>query len=63
MRGVRFVANDKSLISFSLISSMWGKYKKDSIDMLIPFVLYSFSELDNDNSIVSVIDTKEYVEK
>lgn len=63
MWGVRFVANDKSLISFSLISSMWGKYKKDSIDMLIPFVLYSFSELDDNNSIVSVIDTKEFVEK
>lgn len=57
------MANDKSLISFSLISSLWGKYQKDSIDMLVPFVLYSFSELNDTDSLVSISDTKEYVER
>lgn len=62
MTGVTFMASDKSLISFSLISTMWNKYQKDSIDMLIPFVLYSFTELKSDSGVVSIIDTKQCVE-
>lgn len=33
MWGVRFVGNDKSLISFSIISTSWERYKKDNIDL------------------------------
>ena len=62
-RGILFMANDKSLVSFSLISSFWQRYKKDTIDLLTPFVLYSFSDLYDDPNIVSLIETKRYIEK
>ena len=65
MWGVRFVANDKSLISFSIISTSWEKYKKDNIDLIIPFVLYYFENSTSlkPNEIVSISDAKSYIEK
>ncbi|MCM1237320.1 MAG: hypothetical protein NC489_45210 [Ruminococcus flavefaciens] len=58
------VVNDKSLISFSIISTSWEKYKKDNIDLIIPFVLYYFAESDNVdlNNPVSITDAKKYIE-
>lgn len=64
MRGIEFMSNDKSLISFSLISTTWEKYKKDNIDMIIPFVLYYFKECEDVkvNNIVSISDAKQYIQ-
>lgn len=63
MRGIEFMLNDKSLVSFALVSSTWQKYNKDSIDMIIPFVEYYFSEAYkiDEKSIVSIFDTKQYL--
>lgn len=63
MRGIEFMSNDKSLVSFALVSSTWQKYNKDSFDMFIPFVEYYFSEnqIDTEGTIVSIIDTKKYL--
>lgn len=65
MWGVKFMANDKSLISFSIISTSWEKYKKDNIDLIIPFVLYYFENSTSlkPNEIVSISDAKSYIEE
>lgn len=51
------MANDKSLISLALIKTNWEKQKKDYVDMFIPFVLYSISDLE-DGEIASIVDTR-----
>lgn len=63
MIGVSFMQNDKSLISFALISSSWQTSKKDYLDMLSPFILYYCSELSNDSrgQQVSITDAKLYI--
>lgn len=64
MGWIKFMTNDKSLISFSLISTTFEQKNKDSIDMLIPFVLYYFDESDvvEKDSIISISDTKQYLQ-
>lgn len=44
MRCVNFMMNKNSLISFAFLNTTWKEYKKDSIDMLIPFMLYYVEE-------------------
>lgn len=50
--------NDKSLISLALIKTNWEEQQKDFVDMLIPFVLFSLSDLRH-NEIISITDTRE----
>lgn len=62
IRGISFMTNDKSLISLALIKTNWEEQQKDFVDMLIPFVLYSISDLKY-NDIISITDTRDKLEK
>lgn len=53
--GVKFMSNDKSIISFAIMS-IESNNNKDYIDMIIPFVLYILTDKKAD--IVSINDTK-----
>lgn len=58
--GVKFMANEKMLVSLALMKTVWEQQQKDHIDMLMPFVLYSISEL-KENAIISIAETKSKV--
>lgn len=57
MRGIKFMNKNKTLISLALFQTNWEESQKDYVDMLIPFVLYSISNL-KENNIVSITDTR-----
>ena len=60
---VLFMHNDKSLISFALISTTYNESQRDQLDMLVPFVLSYIKGLgtvkEGDN--VSISDAKNYM--
>lgn len=62
IRGINFMTNDKCLVSLALIKTNWEEQQKDFVDMLIPFVLYSISDLNHDD-IISIADTRDRLEK
>ena len=61
-RWIVFMANDKSLISFSLISSSWETYHKDTFDMLAPFVFYYIKDKNlSTDEYITIPETKKYL--
>lgn len=61
-RGICFMTNEKSLISLALIKTNWEEYQKDFVDVIIPFVLYSISDL-KCGEVVSITDTRQKLEQ
>ncbi|MDF2611460.1 MAG: hypothetical protein K0R92_2934 [Lachnospiraceae bacterium] len=61
LNGVKFMTNEKSLISFAIMSVEW-KNERDYLDMIIPFVLNSIVS-DSKSNIVSISETKRKLEK
>lgn len=61
-RWISFMPNNNSLISFSIISSSWEIYHKDTFDMLTPFVLYCIKEIGiQPSNYVSIPETKQFL--
>ncbi len=54
------MANDKGLVSLALIKTSWEENQSDSIDMLIPFVLFSIHDVKK-GDIISVTDTRKKI--
>lgn len=59
--GVNFMTNEKSLLSFSIMSVEWNN-ERDYIDMIIPFVLNALT-FDEKSKVVSITDTNKTLEK
>ena len=49
-----FVTEEKSLITFAIISTEWHEEKKDYLDMFIPFCLQSLEEQRSSKAVISV---------
>lgn len=54
MCGEVFVTEEKSLISFAIISTEWHEEKKDYLDMFIPFCLQCLEEQRSSKAVVSI---------
>lgn len=57
-RGIIIMSNEKGLISLALIKTTWEENKKDTIDMLIPFILFSISEK-QEKDIISIEEVRQ----
>lgn len=49
-----FVTEEKSLISFAIISTEWHEEKKDYLDMFIPFCLQGLEEQRSSKAVISI---------
>ena len=62
MRLVEFMASNKALVSFAIVSTNWKLKKEDPFDTLKPFVLYYLAhDVDNYDNIVSLSDGQSYI--
>ena len=59
---IKFMANDKSLISFAIMSVEYGQNNKDYFDMLIPFILVVLkNNYTSNKQAISVKKVNEYL--
>ena len=54
-----FMTEEKSLISFAILSTEWHEERKDYLDLFIPFFLQCIDQQRNSSSVISLKKIKE----